>query len=106
MPMRRSPSRRSCAASMSIQTRLMIAPTVRQAIRINSVTALFDVWVANHATVSSKPIVCPAPCRAHGTCATTTPCSGHDTRGASASSTARTVPRSSARQRRRPSPAS
>lgn len=44
-----------------------------------------------------------APCRAHGT-ATTTPCWGQRTRGASASSTACTVPRSSACHRRRPSP--
>ncbi len=41
---------------------------------------------------------------AHGTAATTTPCSGHVTRGASASTTACIGPRSSARQRRRPAP--
>ena len=43
---------------------------------------------------SSNARVCPAPCRAHGTAATTTPCSQQLTRGASASSTARTAPRS------------
>jgi len=32
----------------------MIDPTVRHAIRINSVTVDFEDWVANHATVSSK----------------------------------------------------
>ena len=53
----------------------MIAPTVRHAMRISSVTALFEHCVASQATVWSKARVCPAPCRAHGTCATTTPCS-------------------------------
>src|ERR1019366_1011967 len=43
---------------------------------------------------------------AHGTAATTTPCRRHDARGASASNTALTVPRSNARHRRRPSPPS
>ena len=70
---------------MSAQTRATIAPTVRHAIRINAVTAVFEHCVASHATVSSKAIVCPAPCRAQGTCPTTTPCSGQHTRGASAS---------------------
>jgi hypothetical protein len=32
----------------------MIAPTVRQAIRISSVIALLEHWVANQATCSSK----------------------------------------------------
>ncbi len=32
----------------------MIAPTVRHAIRINWVIAVFDVWVASHATCASK----------------------------------------------------
>jgi hypothetical protein len=41
--------------------------------RISSVTALFEHCVTSQATVSSKASVCPAPCRAHGTCATTTP---------------------------------
>ena len=106
MPIRRSPSNRSQPASTSAHTRAMIAPTVRQAIRISSLTAVFEHCVASQATVSSKARVCPAPWRAHGTCATTTPCSGQRTRGASASSNTRTVPTSRARQRRRPSPAS
>ena len=96
MPMRRSPSRRSPRASTSAQTQAMTAPTVRQAMRINGVTAVFEHWVTSQATVWSKANVCPAPWRAQGTCATTTPCSAQRTRGASAS----------ARQRRRPSPAS
>jgi hypothetical protein len=32
----------------------MIAPTVRQAIRISCVMAVFEHWVANQATCSSK----------------------------------------------------
>lgn len=60
----------------------MIAPTVRQAIRINSVTALLEHWVANQATWASKAQVCPAPWRPHGTAATVGPCSRHRTRGA------------------------
>jgi hypothetical protein len=36
-------------------------------------TALFERCVASQATVSSKASVCPAPWRAQGTCATTTP---------------------------------
>jgi hypothetical protein len=32
----------------------MIAPTVRQAIRISSVTAVFEHCVTSHATVSSN----------------------------------------------------
>jgi len=106
IPIRASPSRRSPPASTSAHTRVMIEPTVRHAIRINAVTVDFDDWVANHATVSSKARVCPAPCRAHGTDATTTPCTRQVTRGASASSTARIVPRSSVRHRRLPSPPS
>ena len=60
-------------ASMSLWTRVKIAPTVRQAIRINSVTADFEHFTANHATVSSNSRVCPAPWRAHGAWATVGP---------------------------------
>ena len=91
---------------MSADTRDKIAPTVRQAIRINSVTAVLEHWVASHATVSSKSRVWPTPWRAHGTWSTVGPCSRHETRGASASNQTGTVPRSSARHRRRPSPRS
>jgi hypothetical protein len=35
-------------------TRSQIPPTLRQAIRINSATAAFDVLTANHATWSSE----------------------------------------------------
>jgi hypothetical protein len=106
MPIRRNPASRSTWPAVSAQTRATTAPTVRQAMRISSVTALFEHTVASHATVRSKPSVCPAPCRAHGTAATTTPCRGQHTRGASASTNARTVPRSNARHRRRPAPRS
>jgi len=106
MPIRRSPANRSCTFSTSVHTRATIAPTVRQAIRINSHTAVFEHCTASHATVSSKPWVCPALCRAHGTAITVAPCSGQSTRGASASSSTCTVPRSNARHRRRPSPRS
>ncbi len=41
-------------ASTSAQTRVMIAPTVRHATRISSVTAVFEHCVANHATCSSN----------------------------------------------------
>src|SRR4029453_9282471 len=69
-----------------------------------SATATREVWTASHAAVSSSVWVNPAPCRAHGTAATTTPCWEQATLGASASRNAWIVPRSSVRQRRRPSP--
>jgi hypothetical protein len=50
VPILRTPANRSRSASTSTQTRVMIAPTVRQAIRMSSVTALFEHWGANHAT--------------------------------------------------------
>ena len=69
-------SNRSCRASVSAQTRVMIAPTVRHAtrscppapwspIRISSVTALFEHWVANQATWASKAWGWPPACLAH-----------------------------------------
>lgn len=51
---------RSMRFSVSAQTRATIAPTVRQAIRINSHTAVFEHATASQATVSSKAYVCPA----------------------------------------------
>jgi hypothetical protein len=51
MPIRRSPANRSTPPAVSAQTRPTTAPTVRQALRINSVTALLEHTVANHATV-------------------------------------------------------
>jgi hypothetical protein len=39
---------------VSAHTRVMMAPTVRQAIRISSVIARFEHWVANHATCSFR----------------------------------------------------
>jgi hypothetical protein len=52
---------------MSAETRVTIAPTVRHAIRISSVTAVFEHVTASHATWSSYARVWPASCRAHGT---------------------------------------
>ncbi len=45
---------------MSAQTREMIEPTVRQAIRISSTTHDFEAWVASQATWSPR-----VACRAH-----------------------------------------
>jgi hypothetical protein len=91
---------------MSATTRVMMLPTVRHPIRSSLVTAVLEHWVANHPTVSSNPFVWRAPWRAQGTAATVTPCLAHVTRGASASRNTWIVPRSSPRQRRRPSPRS
>ena len=49
--MRRSPASRSTRDCVSAHTLATTAPTVRQAMRINSVTAVFEHTVANHATV-------------------------------------------------------
>lgn len=48
--MRVNPSKRSTRASMLALTLDTIAPTLRHAILINSVTAFFEPRVANHAT--------------------------------------------------------
>jgi len=101
IPMRVRSANRSCSASVSAQTRDTTEPTVRHATRINSVTAVLEVCVANQATCSSKASVCPASWRAQGTWATTTPCCGQDTRGESASRNVWITPRSNARNRRR-----
>ena len=87
-------------------TRATIQPTVRQETRINSATALWLQCTASQAACSSKLRVERVSWSAQGTAATTTPCSGQLTRGASASRKVRVLPRSRARQRRRPSPAS
>jgi hypothetical protein len=50
-----------------------MVPTDRHATRINSATAVFDVFTASHTTWSSNTHVNRAPCRAHGTAQTTTP---------------------------------
>ena len=57
MPIRRRPANRSPRASTSAQTRVMIAPTVRQAMRISSVTADLEHCVASQATCSSNTTV-------------------------------------------------
>jgi hypothetical protein len=87
---------------MSAQTRVMIDPTVRQAIRISCVIAVFEHRVASHATCSSNSRVCPAPCLAHGTAATTIPCWRQRTGGAWACRNTIVVPTSNERQRRTP----
>ncbi len=79
---------------------------LRQAIRISSDTAVLEHSTASQATWSSKLRVKRASCSAQGTWATITPCLWHLTRGASASRYVIVLPRSSARHRRRPSPAS
>ena len=58
--MRRSLAKRSTVLSVSSQTRATIAPTLRQAIRISSHTAVFEHATASQATVASKVRVCPA----------------------------------------------
>ncbi len=55
MPMRRRPASRPTRPAVSAHTRATTAPTVRQAMRISSVTALFEHTVANQATVWSNP---------------------------------------------------
>lgn len=59
MPSRRRPAHWSCRTSASAQTRVMIAPTVRRAIRIRSVTGVLEHGVASQATCSSNPRLCP-----------------------------------------------
>ena len=69
----------------------MMVPAVRQEIRIKAVIVVFEHAAASQATWSSKNRVRAAPWRARGTAAATAPCSGQATRGAAASSSARTV---------------
>src|SRR5664280_3734062 len=71
--------------------------TVRQDNRKNTATALSTMFFTSHAQVSSSRYVHFAPGRAHGTCATSTPCSGHRTRGAAACRNVRVVPVSTVR---------
>ena len=107
MPIRWSSASGSATSALrSATTRTTIPPTARQLTRMRRQTAEREHWLAHHAAWSSKSRVCQAPWRAQGTRATTTPWARQRTRGASASTNACTVPRSSARQRRRPSPQS
>jgi hypothetical protein len=85
MPIRRRPASRSRSRPASSATRSQIRPTLRQAIRISSATALPEVFTASQATCCSKARVKREPCRAQGTAQTMTPCSGQRTLGASAS---------------------
>src|SRR5664280_3285754 len=80
--------------------------TVRQDNRKNTATALSTMFFTSHAQVSSSRYVHFAPGRAHGTCATSTPCSGHRTRGAAACRNVRVVPVSTVRHRLVPAPES
>src|SRR5664279_725106 len=64
------------------------------------------MFLASHAQVSSNRYVHFASGRAHGTCATSTPWSGHCTRGAADSRNVRVVPVSTVRHRLVPTPAS
>ncbi len=85
MPIRRRPSRGPLRACASATTRVTIAPTLRQAMRISSSTAERLACFASHATWSSNIKLWRARCLAQGKDTTTIPCSGQRTRGASAS---------------------
>ena len=67
MPNRRRSANRSCNPSVSAQTRAMIDPTVRQAMRINWVTALSHVWVANpgHRLIKGQRVTRAMPSPRH-----------------------------------------
>src|SRR5664279_2100356 len=62
------------------------------------------MFFTSHAQVSSSRYVHLAPGRAHGTSATSTPCSAHRTRGAADCRNVRMVPVSTVRHRRTPTP--
>ena len=85
---------------MSSQTRVTIAPTVRQATLIRAAVAVLEQVVASQATWWSKSAVCPAPARAQGMWQVTTPQPRQDTRGASAWMNTISIPASRCRQRR------
>src|SRR5664280_1090359 len=95
-----------CIRDRSCTTRATIPATVRQDNRRNTVTAVSAMFLASHAQVSSNRYVHFAPGRAQGTCATSTPWSGHCTRGAADSRNVRVVPVSTVRHRLVPTPAS
>ena len=83
--MRTSPSNGSTRARSRATTRSTIAPTVSHDTRSRAFTAVLLIRTTSHATSTSKPVVCRAPCAAHGTWAATTPCSAQVTRTGSAS---------------------
>ena len=66
MPMRVTPSSGFFFASASLLTRSMIEPTVRHAMRRKPDSVVLSVRTASQAVVSSKLLVKPLPCRAHG----------------------------------------
>ena len=81
--MRRRPRSRlpPSEASSSSQTLPQADPTVRHETRISSAAALLDIWVAHHATWSSKAeVILLAAHLAQGTDSASTPCTGHSTR--------------------------
>src|SRR5450759_2702263 len=61
IPIRGTFADRSVPAIASALTQVMIDPTVRQATRISSRTAVLEQHTLNQATVSSKAYVGPAP---------------------------------------------
>ena len=61
IPIRGTFADRSVPAIASALTQVMIDPTVRQATRISSRTAVLEQHTVNQATVSSKAYVGPAP---------------------------------------------
>ncbi len=63
-------------APRSAAMRVMIRPTLVQAMRMSCVTADWEVWVASQATCSSNGVVNLASWRAQGTQATVTLCWG------------------------------
>ena len=77
-----------------------MSATDRHATRNKIATTDSAAWQTSHAQVSSNAVVNRDPGRAQGTAATTTPCSGHDTRRVLACRNTCVDPRSRPRQRR------
>jgi hypothetical protein len=57
MPIRVRFANGSKVLAVSFQTRSMMEPTVRQAMRISTVTAALEHWVASQETCWSKSLV-------------------------------------------------
>ena len=92
--MRRSPASRSTLPVASATTRSTIPVTARQVVRSSCATVEAAARAASHAAVSSNATVNREACLAHGTAITVGPCWRQFTRGTSASSITRTVPKS------------
>ena len=83
--MRESPSKRAAGAeSSAARILLMIGPMVFQEILSSAATADLVQDRESQVASSSNSFVKRELCRAHGTEAARTPCSGHTTRGISA----------------------